>query len=712
MKSKKTGIAGLLAAIAGFVAAPAEITAAETPTVSTLEEIIVSARRRSESLQDVPDSITAFGSALIEDAGITNMADISNMTPGLWYSGDQHVGASNITTMRGITQNRNQDAPVAFVIDDVTLATSLLFSQDFFDIEQVEVLRGPQGSLYGRNSLGGAVVIRTKAPGNEPEYSIKTSYAEGSDFRIQGSASGPIIEDKLLYRVAANFADADGLIFNDYYGVEGDFYDARGIRGKLILNATDKLTFDLRANVVRREGPSGLWQSDRMDVANGEEFIFSAETFEAGLIQNDVLGNGSLDFEDVTLKVSYDLGFAELTSITNHTHVSQFFQTDLDYTPLPIISADVNPEENDVFMEELRLNSNGDGPLSWVAGAFYQTNDRIKDIDIYQGVNQDDPGVAPASTVPSSTESDAYAFFGQVNYDITDDLELTLGARYDSDDRLNVLNGDAETYSRFQPKVSLSYDVSDDLMVYGTWGVGFRPGGFNATDAFGRQYESEETENFELGFKTTLANGRVNIAGAVYDIDYSQQQFFVFGATAGQALTNLDASSVSGVELELQAKITDNLDISLGYAKTDATIDEFGDFTGTDIDTSRLDPSLINGNDLNYSPDYTFNLGIQWTQPLAGDMRLIARADYQNTGQIWWFVDNVEAQTPYDLLNLRLGVERDGWSVTGFIRNATDEDYDTFSFIGRFIASGERALTNPAWRGKPRQAGLEFSYRF
>ena len=187
-----------------------------------------------------------------------------------------------------------------------------------------------------------------------------------------------------------------------------DFYKTLGTRGQLLFNVSDKLAIDVRANVVSREGGSGIWQSNTPD---GSDIVWDGVTYKEGLIQTSLIGNATLDFEDVTVKLTYDFDSTTLTSISNYTHVKQTFQTDLDYLPVNIISADVDPEENDILMQEFRLSSNSDQALRWMVGAFWQDNERSKNIPVYIGKNQDEPGVVADVVVPAETLSKAYAAF-------------------------------------------------------------------------------------------------------------------------------------------------------------------------------------------------------------------------------------------------------------------------------------------------------------
>ena len=231
----------ILPAVAGMTAGSKE------PAYS-LEEIVVTSRKREERLQDVPDSISAFTSSAIENANIKSVADVTSLVPNLSIVQTQQPGV-DFLVIRGIGQARNQDPPVAVVIDGVQMTNAYALTQELIDIERIEVLKGPQGALYGRNAIGGAINIVTKKPGNELEGKIVGGVGNGGHWEAKGVLSGPIIKDKLFLRVAGSYEDFNGLINNVYLNHKVDFMTNRAFRGRLLFLPTDKLTLDFRASI-------------------------------------------------------------------------------------------------------------------------------------------------------------------------------------------------------------------------------------------------------------------------------------------------------------------------------------------------------------------------------------------------------------------------------------------------------------------------------
>lgn len=671
-------------------------------------DIVVTARRRSEQLQNVPDSITAFDSTTLSDAGVKTVSDFAKMTPGLLFSSDYTPGGSTIT-IRGVTQNINSDAPVAFVVDGVTLGNSLLIDQALFDVEQIEVLRGPQGALYGRNSIGGAINITTKKPTNELELRFKAMIGQGNDHRMQASVSGPIIEDKLLFRIAGGVEDRDGLFYNSAIQHPAYYRRAGYGRVKLLAMPTDRLTIDLRAMGGTHRGGSNHWRAT--NVPDGVVPTDDGLPKE-GIIQGDFLAEQKLNYYSFSSRVDYDLDFANIAWISDYTHVAYPFYTDLDFLRVPQASASVDPENSGVLTEELRITSSDDQPLRWLVGGFYQHQKRFRQINVWFGRAPDN---SPDLILPSRTANKSYAAFGQVNYDIMDPLELTVAARYDQDDREQVTQALAKSFTSFQPKIQLAYKPSHSLTFYGTYSEGFRSGGFNGTNTYGNSddgldgfsYEAEELKNKEVGFKSSFAGGKVRFKGSFYHIDYKNQQFFLYSPTGGQSLVNANKSKVKGFDLEANLRPTPGLIIDLGFAYTDSEIVDFGN---TFPDLTGVFPDQVNGKKIVYTPDYDFNAAIQYDFEMGDDLVLTPRFDYRRVGKQYWGFDNIENQKAYDLGTARLTLSKDNWKISGFVENLFGTNYAEFVFVGRYI--GDANGVNPYQDGPRRHWGLEAELTF
>jgi iron complex outermembrane receptor protein len=345
---------------------------AQSTDETVIEEIIVTSRYRAEKLSDVPDSITAFTVGDIERHRIERINRVASLTPNLRFSDDQEVGVSTLV-IRGVRQNRGTgQPPVSFRIDGVSATNNLLTTQDLFDIESVDVLRGPQGALYGRNAIGGAVLIATRQPTTEPEYRLRMSAAEGEDYTFAGSASGPVTGDGLSYRASFRLQDREGQLRNTYLDNQFvDYKESAAFRGRLLWNATEKLTIDLRGQYLDQDGGSGYFMPGSEGFLPlpppAAPILFGNPTYE---IQSNRIGESFVRSWETSAKIDYDLGWATLTSITSFTDVESGNDQDLDQTLVEAIDIIVI-DESETIAQELRLVSNSDDALHWVAGVSY-----------------------------------------------------------------------------------------------------------------------------------------------------------------------------------------------------------------------------------------------------------------------------------------------------------------------------------------------------
>ena len=613
------------------------------PTANDLDEIIVTgARGRVENEVEVPIAVTVFTEQEIQDAQIERVDDFIALTPGITIANSQDSG-SNFITIRGVSNTRNGEPPVAVLVDGVLQFNGRAFDQPLFDVESIEVLKGPQGQLYGRNATQGAIIINTKGPSDEFEGYIQASAAEGDDFAIEGSISGPISDD-ISYRLSAKYRDRGGQLDNLTLNTPVDFTEEIALRGHLHWDVTDKLEADLRGSYSEVDGGAlnFRFQLFPIDPATGLagdfEFINDANQVERDFFANN-LGSDDRDVGQLSLRLKYDLGFAELTSTSAYDTLTQ--QTTGDGPPYSAGLTDGTQTQyvnTDAFSQELRLTSTLDGPLRWVVGGYYLNTDRfintVNGTDTGQGIvprqriNFVDDTNPVTQFFADDNDNEAWALFANIDYAVTDRLEIGLGARYDEDDRtrtvsedsLNLINGvnatnpgavDTANFSAFQPKVTLRYLLSDSVSVYGSWGEGFRSGQFNqsgtASAAAGGAFDGapdildqEDTETFEIGFKSSFGD-TIDFNAALYDTSVTNAPFFVFvPEVIAQILVPIDEVSIQGGEAELTARLNDDLYVYAGAAFSDSEIDE-----------NVLQPGTV-GNDAPYVPSSTFNVGGQY----------------------------------------------------------------------------------------------------
>lgn len=665
-----------------------------------IEEIVVTSRYRAEKLSAIPDSITAFTEADIERHRIERINGVAALTPNLRFSDDQEVGISTLV-IRGVRQNRGTgQPPVSFRIDGVSATNNLLTTQELFDIESVDVLRGPQGALYGRNAIGGAVLVSTRQPASEPAYGLRLSAAEGNDYIVAANASGPLGSDKLLYRAAVRLQDRDGQLENAYLDNQKvDFKESQSFRGRLLYSPTDALSIDLRGQHSDQEGGSGYFMPGSEGVLPlpppAEPIFFGNPTYE---IQSNRIGESFVDFSEFSAKIDYEFGWGTFTSITSYTDVESGNDQDLDQTFVDAINIIVI-DNSDTFAQEFRLTSRADQSLRWVAGVYFFDQDRFRSLaTTFLGF--------PAPPAAQDLELRNYAAFGNMSYDLTSKLELTLAFRYDEETPEDLTQGRSETFTELQPKASLAYGFREGLLGYVTVGKGFRAGGFNNLSEgsnFAPGFDQESLISYETGLKWSAYDGRLRSAMSLFFTDYTDQQFFLFDQTGTQANINIPKSELWGGELEITALPTDSLQLDLAFGYTDSEIKEYEEVQGVLVPAEAILGSKVPG-----APEWTLNLGLQHTAGLSDTLDLVSRIDYEHRDRTYWTLDNLDTQEPYDLVNLSVSLERDNWSARLFVDNLFDEEYIEWFFAARFIG----LPADIAWPSTPRQVGLEFSWRY
>ena len=679
---------------------PAGQSFAQPAGETDIEEIIVTSRYRAEKLSDVPDSITAFTVGDIERHRIERINRVASLTPNLRFSDDQEVGVSTLV-IRGIRQNRGTgQPPVSFRIDGVSATNNLLTTQELFDIESIDVLRGPQGALYGRNAIGGAILISTRQPTAEPEYGLRVSAAQGQDYTIAGSASGPITDESVLYRASFRIQDREGQLRNAYLNNQFvDYKESAAFRGRVVFKPSTKLTVDLRGHYLDQDGGSGYFMPGSEGFLPlpppNAPLLFGNPTYE---IQSNRIGESFVKSWETSAKIDYDLGWGTLTSVTSFTDVDSGNDQDLDQTLVEAIDIIVI-DKSETLAQELRLVSNSDSALRWVAGVSYFTQDRFRSLaTTFLGF--------PVPPAAQDLELEDFAAFGNLSYDLTDDLELTLAFRYDEETPKDTTQGRSETFTELQPKASLAYNFREGLLGYVTVGKGFRAGGFNNLapgSNFQPGFDKESLISYEAGLKSTAPGGRLRGALSLFLIDYDDQQYFLFDQTGTQANINVKKSEIRGGELEITAVPTDTFQIDFGLGFTSSEIKEYEDIPGVLVPASEIIGRKVPG-----APVWTLNLAMQHTKTLSSTLNLVSRLDFEHRDKTYWTLDNLDTQSAYDLTNLSFALESERWSTRLFVSNLFDEEYIEWFFAARFIG----LPADIAWPSKPRQVGLEYSLRF
>jgi iron complex outermembrane receptor protein len=697
------GLSGAASAILSFLialqlsapAGAAESSTGQDASGASLTEVVVSARKRDERLQDVPAAISALTDDAIEAAGVRSIDDVALLVPNLSIANSQNVGTVFIN-IRGVGQYRNSEPPVAMIIDGVQISSPNQITQDLYDIERIEVLKGPQGFLYGRNASGGAINIVTKAPGTELEGMVRGTYGNGQDLRADAVLSGPVIQDRLSVRLAASYRDFDGVLNNVTRGEKADFLTDKNFRLRAIAKPHEALSFDLRFSYSSFDGSCCYFIPLEDDHAND----FSVP------IQADARGAGTRDLHELALKVDYEMPIGTLTSVTAATSVEELFFEDLDWTPLPILTADQDLETR-TWSQELRIASPGAQRLRWMAGAFYLHTRR----DLETFVDLVD--VLRFSVGDIRDDNRAWALFGNLEYDLTERLSLTLGLRYDEDQRqqIDTLQSglvSRATFDELQPKISLSRRLNERMLGYVSYSSGFRSGGFNATETFGRQYQAEVVESSEIGFKSSWSDGRVVFNAAAFHSKFENLQQYVLDVNSGgQAIVTVPSAMVQGLELELQARPAPRLLMFASLGLQDTKIES--ELAGFDPDAVGYPPGFtFVGKKVPLVYEWSYALGAQYSARVSQALELTVRGDYSGRGGNFWEANNFDRQDAVHLVNLSATLRNGNFAVSLWAKNLFDEKYFE-EFVSREFAG---TIFDVAFPAATRRYGITASMRF
>ncbi len=678
------GGAGCLA----FTSTGARAQEAKTHKEAVLEEVVVTARLRKENLQDIPETIQTFSANDIRTANIKSIDDVSVMVPNFSITDSQDAGLVAVN-IRGIGQVRNGEPPLAIVIDGVQLSHPDQIRQPLFDIASIEVLKGPQGALYGRNAIGGAVIIHTQKPTNELKGALEVGYGNGDNKTAQGVASGPIVEDKLFFRVSGDWQDFNGLIPNITTNKKSDPRNAYGVRGRLDFQPTEKLRFDLRVSHSRLK-MGGAFIPFPPDADPNDTSI---------PVQARINTTSTRRLTDVSLKADYDTSAGTISSVTAWSKVFVTLWEELGHG-IPNPTAGANQDRSSkAISEDLRITSPSDQRFRYVFGAYYLNDKPVIKTDLYLLDAAFNPTVQIPIALTHNTNN-AYAGYGQVNYDIVGDLELTLALRYDKQDvkQVDLLRDSTVTkvsYDAFQPKVSLAYKATPDVLFYATYSQGFRSGGINAPQPLVPLiYKAEKTKNVEAGVKSTLLDGKMRFNAAGFYTDDTDQPVFIYD-NGLQGITTIPSAEFYGVEIDTAVDVTDTLLLTGGFGWNHGRIK---DFNGT---------SLYVGNTAPLTYEYSFNASVQHTLPL-GNFNVVTRIDFSHKEGLYWHADNVDKQSPVNLVNARVAATFENLEVAVYAKNLFNkkyvEEFCSIEFCG--------GTTDLAWPSRPREYGVTARYSF
>ena len=711
--------------------------AAEDATSGGIGEIVVTAQKRAQNLQDVPIAITAFDSAAIKEAGFTNSLSIGDQVPNLEIK--TFGGVPNIF-IRGVGNNdfnASSIGPISIYRDDVVVAStgSQIFS--LFDLERIEVVRGPQGTLFGKNTTGGAIQFFSKLPDGVFEGNARFGYGRFDLFEGEAAVSLPLA-DTLSLRVAGTIRRRDGEKLNLFTGKRAIDVDEAAARAILRWQPTSDT--DIRLSVGGGRDRSDYLENKPVGTINGADLFGYSDPFpnNANLLNFNGESQNHSDNVFVNLNISHSFGDVTFKSISGYDKSKVDNRVDVDGGPFRINHLNFLTDAEQVT-QEFQFAYDG-GPLNAIAGLYYfqEDVDAGSNADLLGELSFAD-GALPLIT-RASRKNKAYAIFGQATYSVLPTLRLTVGGRYTIDKvrvthQADLVPGffDADipdgapvalvpfarlgdTFKSFSWRVSADVDVTDDILAYASIDRGFKAGGFNIgliTSVDERtQVDPEYLTSYEIGLKTTLLDRRLRLNLSAFYYDYTDLQVLSVNRQAGSAvptlgLDNAADATIKGIELEATAVPTDWLDMGLNFGILDA---KYKNYLSGAIDPVTGDPRDFSGNRMPGAPKFTLSTFAQVTVPV-GRFETRWRAEYNYTGKKFYSNaedDLVSSGEGYGLLNLRVAFADpdQGWELAAWAKNVTGKAYivdatDTsgFGFVPRYY--GERATY-----------GAEFSVKF
>jgi len=681
----------------------------------TLGTIVVTAQKRSEDVNNVPASITVLDADLIGDAGIGDMTGISDFTPGLeFYNAGSRRHA--ISFMRGIKSIHNGEPAIGYYVDGVSYSKSYMFDFPLFDVEQIEVLKGSQGCLYGRNAMAGVINIRTSDPGNEVRSKVEASYGSEDLMEFKGTLQAPVVKDRLFVGIAALARQQDGYMENDVDagGDEGRHTEGGGGRLKLRFLPSDMLDMNLVLDgQTWDEGVFPLRRTER----NG--FV------KKGVFKSDPSGHYSHDFEGTSdtnvwgasLNVNYTLPVGTLTSITSYRDYEVDELLDADFSSLDMTRMNYIQEDKNLT-QEFRLASHpSSSPFTWLGGLYFYDNDSENhSTTFYRSAMAGNPGNpfgtdTGRSLNVSDGERRGAAVFGQGTVKMRKKLDLTLGLRYEYEDaemhwtKKNTPDGGSSTttvypdasedFDALIPKASLVWHFTDSHMAYTTFSGGHRSGGFNKlAPAGGTAYDDETSWLYEIGGRLEFFNGRLGFDLSGFYMDIEDEQIALFDTDLNTAyISNAGESHRLGLEAEARLTPVTGLDLSAGLSVLEAEYDKYADpAKGKDYA----------GNQVFNVPEVSGNIGVQYRHMLTGNWSFFGRLDIVGYGKRYLDDANLVEEDPYALVHAKVGLEAENVDIYLWGRNLLDREYIVFENTAKGIAED----------GEPLTVGVTLSYRF
>ncbi len=756
------------AILAGVLALPAQAQDSQDPGADERDQglsnvIIVTAQKREQDISEVTTAVSAVSGEELTARDVTDFIDIESVVPSVRITGE---GANGSVAIRGIgtsVYTTSAEAAVLTVVDDLAVLQAGQAFDALSDIERVEVLRGPQGTLFGKGASAGVVNIVTRGPSDQFEADFSSQIVDDGRFNVQMGAGGPIAEN-IGIRVSGYYNKDDGIITNRVTGNELGGREGFGFRTKLRIEPIDLLTVDINYSHAEQESigaPSTL----RFVPANAilpfgvnlNDFLFGITPGPDNReVAYNVDGYLRTNTDTISLRGEYDLGFASVISITGYQDWRNDILQDLDLTAAPVFGSPVGivqggPYHSKLFSQELRLVSDGSGPLNYLIGAYYA--DGSTDRAFLRT-----PGTPLASNIDSNAGTTTKAIFAEATYMFPTRTEVTAGIRYNHEqitaELINFLpstgnpandiqtcrvlcsgenSDDAVTY-----RLAVRQELTPDVSVYASYATGYKGAAFDISSSFSATKAAnpalpENVDSYEIGVRGSVLEGIAQIAltGFWTDYDNFQQQALVIANDPTQPtenrLTNVGALRTRGIEFEARINPFNGMQLAGYVTYIDAEIEEFPFgpcFAGQTVSQGCLDPDGPGGRDpfqdlaggrLNGVSDWTYNIFARYDFDLqSAPFDPFVQVDYSYRSSVLGNIsqDPNSITEGYDLLDLSFGVRLHEPDITAtvFVNNVLDDTYLSGAFAGAFTPS--TVLANAVRRDQQRVFGFRVSGHF
>lgn len=689
-------------------------TASESPAVG---ELVVTAQKRAERLTDVPISITALTGESLVKAGIVETTQLAQVTPGLQFGIQGAYAQPQIRGIGASIAGAGADPNVAIYVDGVYMPSQNSNFLQLVDVAQIEILKGPQGTLYGRNATGGAINVNTRTPGRVPEGLFTASYGSYGQVDLAGFASGPLGGEIVSASVSGFYHGDDGYSRDVVRNTKLSKLETYGGRAKLRIAPSDNLTITLTGDASHSDDtrsyslqvidgniatPNSPLPTDPRDIAISFDPTFRVKQHGVGA------------------QIRYDLGFATITNTLSHRQVDVDIKVDSDRSAA-INTFSMFHVKQKTLTEELNISSNGSGPFKWTAGLFYFDDTALtKPLTSQLGpvLNFSDLG------------SHAYAIYAQADYELVKSLTLTAGIRYSDEKRSydasrptgNPLTASTDkSWDAFTPRLAARYAFDNRSNIYASWSRGFKSGLYNSTVFSTVPVNPETVDAFEAGYKFGSGGTLLSVAAFHYQYNDIQVQILTgtnSGGSQASITTNAAKAKVDGAEAQF-SKTFGKLSLNVGAAYTNGRYTAFPNALlnipkttaaqcGTNLNRpcgNIQQPGDASGNQIIRSPKFTGNIGFDYETELAGGELNVNGNLYYNSG-FYWNVSNRLKQNSYEVVNSTISWSPPGdrWKFSVWGRNLTDKVY---AFYAVDTAAGDaRAFA------APRAVGAKAEFHF